>query len=323
MKPITILLLILCSLSSVHSQDLVKEIQTLTLANDSLQKQIILPLQDSLSRLNTFHSAELSLLQSQIKALENDKTDLNKKINNLEKSNADLNKNKIKIERDDFQKQVTQLTAKLTELNLTIQEKDRQIVEEKRIGDQKANKKKENGKNEAMADIINSYKSKTFNELIEISTIQTVRRDRLLIGNDDEVKQIFDDLEKYFNAEELIAKKIDVELIKNAKIQLNEIVQQSVLLDNLKKNIEYYKDFSDELKKTIEVLIDLDRRKVADNDPEIQKLKFNELVSELANYLYNYYDYGNYPYLSDIILEIIKRKKLNADADILDLLSKI
>ena len=131
------------------------------------------------------------------------------------------------------------------------------------------------------------------------------------------------DLLIYFNAEELLNKKFDAIQIKNAQVLLSQIKRESKLLDALKENVTYYQDFNTAFKETIGKLINLDKRKSADGDSEIQKLKFNEIVTELTDYMYNYYDYAKYPYLSDIMLEIIKRKRQKADMNILDLLSKL
>jgi hypothetical protein len=259
---------------------------------------------------------------------------LNKKIKDFEKEIAALNKNKVKIERDTLQEQIKRLTAQIDILNQKVSEKDRQILSEKQKGEEKLREEKqkyeqrlieekEKGKNEVLASLLNIYKNKKFDDLIKTSTKLSVLRDMQLVGDNAEMKSILPDLERYFNAEELLGKRFDAVQIKNAMIQLNQIKQQSTLLDKLKENIEYYKDFNDELKKTIERLVDLDKRKVADGDKEIQEMKFQEILSELSNYMYNYYEYGNYPYLSDIVLEIIKRKKPNADADITDLLRKL
>ena len=88
---------------------------------------------------------------------------------------------------------------------------------------------------------------------------------------------ILNDLSVYFNAEELLAKKINISAINNVKTQLNQIKQKSALLDKLKDNIEYYQDFNNALKGTIDKLVNLDIRKEAGGDAEIQKLKLNFL----------------------------------------------
>ena len=180
---------------------------------------------------------------------------------------------------------------------------------------------------EMLSIIANNYKIHTFDELIKSSTKQSVQRDKQLIGNNEEVSSVLYDLEIYFDAEEMIAKKFDVAKINHAKMQLNQIKQKSDKLDQLKDKMEYYQVFHEELKRIIEKLIILDGDgqdgRKARGDALIQKLKFQDIMSELSNYMYNYYDYANYPYLSNIVMEIIKRKYPDADADITDLLRKL
>ena len=323
MKRLIVLLLILFCFRSVYSQDLIKEIQKLTLANDSLQKQVIRPLKDSILRSTITNASAMSKLQKQINTLEKDKSELNKKIKDLDKVNTELNKIPIKIERDSLLKRVDHLIANVAELNQKNQDQVRLLAEEKLICEQKTKAEKEKGKSEILASLVNAYINKKFDDLIKASTILSVQRDMQIVGSNPEVKPILSELEKYFNVEKLLSEKYDAAQIRNALIQMNQINQKSIFLDKLKDNINNYKIFNDELIKTIEILIDLDKRKVADSDEKIQKMKLNEILTGLTNYMYNYYDHGNYPYLSDIILEIIKRKQPNADEDITDLLRKL
>jgi hypothetical protein len=51
MKKIIVVILIMFGVSNAYTQDLIKEIQKLTLANDSLQKQVIKPLNDSIVKV--------------------------------------------------------------------------------------------------------------------------------------------------------------------------------------------------------------------------------------------------------------------------------
>ena len=225
---------------------------------------------------------------------------------------------------ESLEKEIIQLHGllKVTENNKA-DLKPNTVIIEKEEYEQILRTEKEKGKNEALANFFDIYQNNKFDDLIKASTKLSVQRDMQLVGDDAEMQLVLSDLEKYFNTEELLVQKFDATQIKNAQTQLNQINRQSELLDKLKENIEYYKDFNDELKRTIERLVKLDEQKVADGDTEIQKLKFNEILSELSNYMYNYYDYGNYPYLSNIVLEIIKRKHPNADAEIRDLLGKL
>jgi hypothetical protein len=215
------------------------------------------------------------------------------------------------------------MSETVVSLKNQIAEKNQKISAERLACEQKSLAEKEKGKNEALAEVINSYKNNKFDDLILSSTKLSVQRDMQIVDNNAEVKPILSDLEKYFLAKELLSQKIVASQINDAQTKLAQIQIQSPMRDKLLENIKLYKDFNDELKKTLEKLVDLDKRKVAAGEPEIQTLKFNEIISELADYMYNYYDFGNYPYLSNIILEIIKRKKPNADEDITDLLRQL
>jgi DNA repair exonuclease SbcCD ATPase subunit len=306
MRKTIVLLLILCGFHSAHSQDCLDKLTKQAVEIDSLQKLVNTEKASSQQSILDYQRISKNLSDT-IKALTSD-------LSKLEKFKAD---------KKVIDTQLEQKNDSIVLLKDQIAETSRQISGEKQAHEQKLLEEKEKGKNEALADVVNSYKNKTIDDLIKSSTKLSVRRDRQFVSDNAEVKAVLSDLETYFNAEELLAKKMDAGQLNDIRVQLNEIKQQSALLDQLRENLEYYKNFNDELKKTIEKLVDLDKRKVADSDTEIQKLKFNEIVSELADYMYNYYDYGNYPYLSDIVLEIIKRKRPNADADITDLLKKL
>ena len=61
-----------------------------------------------------------------------------------------------------------------------------------------------------------------------------------------------------------------------------------------------------------------------DRFEKIVKSKLNKIISELSNFIFVYnFNFIDYPHLSEIVLEIIKRKQPNPDADISDLLKKI
>jgi predicted transcriptional regulator len=139
------------------------------------------------------------------------------------------------------------------------------------------------------------------------------------------VKTVLSDLVKYFNAKELLEQKFDAVKIKDAQAKLSQIQQQSELLDKRKEYMENYQTFNDGLKESIEKIIKLDKSEsVLGMDEEIQKQKFNKILAEISSYIFNYdFNFMDYPYLSDIVLEIIKRKQPNADADITNILKKL
>ena len=307
MRKIIVIPLLLCCFCAVYSQDCFDKLAKQAVVIDSLQK-VIKAERESVGNQSVVYQNTLKSQRDTIKSL---KSDLSK----LEKFKADK-----KI----IDAQLKQKNDSIVLLKNHISGKEQQITAEKQKCEQKLHEEKEKGKNEVLANIVNSYKNNKFDDLIKSSTKPAVRRDMQLVGNnmEMEVKQILSDLEKYFDAEELLAKKFDAAQIGKAQLQLNQIKQPSKLLDKLKENIEYYKDFSDKLKERVENLVELDKQKVA-VDSETRKMKFQLIVTELSNYMYDYDEYGNYPYLSDIVLEIIKRKKSNADADIRDLLIRL
>lgn len=268
------------------------------------------------SDLSDAYKKDTLALQKQIKDLLNELSSEKQKV-------SDLNKNKIKVERDNLQTQIDSLNSVISKQNQTIIELDNQITYEKKNTKTTYDKAKSEGKAEAFGNIVDFYKNNSFDELIKSSSQESIARDIKLVGDNTEVKMVLNDLQIYFNALKLLSEKIDAVKIKSTQTQLSQIKQKSKLLDDLKVNFEYYEDFNIELKKTIEKLVELDKSKSAAGSPEIQKLKFNEIITILTDYMYNYYDYTNYPYLTDIILEIIKRKQPNADSPVVDLYIKL
>jgi hypothetical protein len=208
---------------------------------------------------------------------------------------------------------------------VTILEKDKQIAIEKQTGEQKAIEQNEKGKNEILATLINGYKNKTFDELLKSSSKQTVQRDLLLIQNPAEVKQLLNDIDTYFDAKESLSTKLDVVQIKSVLSQLQQIKQHSVSISKLKEVIENYPTYNDGLKETFGKLVALDQSKaVSGMSKEVQKKKLDVIFSELSLFIFNYdFNFSDYPYLSNIFVELVNRKVSNADADISDLSNKL
>jgi light-regulated signal transduction histidine kinase (bacteriophytochrome) len=177
---------------------------------------------------------------------------------------------------------------------------------------------------QALDNIVNSYKNKQFDDLITASTKESVRRDIQLVSDNPDVRQILDDLDMYLKIKELLSHKYNDERIKEAQTRLKTVNRESTLLDKLIENIDNYSNFNQGLKETIEKINNLDMQEsVAEMSDDIQKQKFNKILSNISSYVFNYdFNITDYPYLSDILLEIFKRKQPDVDADISDLLDK-
>jgi len=209
-------------------------------------------------------------------------------------------------------------------LKIAISEKDKQLTAEKQKGEQKEREKYDAGKNEILVTITNSYKSKSFDELLKSSTKESAQRDLQLFQNQTEIKQILSDIEKFFLSKQLLDTRLDIVQTKNVQNQLAQIRKESVLFSKLKEIIGNYQTFNDGLNETIRKIISLDSTESAGKIKQNQKMKFDKILAEVSSYIFNYdFNFSDYPYLSDVLLEIIKRKQPNPDADISDLLKKL
>lgn len=286
------------------------------------QKELIDRLEKQAVEIDSLKKAVKTEIDSRQKfAMENSKL-----IDTLKMLKSDLSKlEEFRLGKKKIDTLLGQKSDSIVLLKVTIAEKDNQITAEKQKGEQKEQEKYDAGKNEILAMIANSYKSKSFDELLKSSTKESAQRDLLLFQNQAEIKQILSDIENYFNAKELLDAKLDIVQIKNVQNQLGQIKQKSTVLANLKEIIGNYQTFNDGLKETIGKIKTLDNaEEVSKLSKEVQKKKFDKILAELSSYIFNYdFNFSDYPYLSDIFLEIIKRKQPNPDADILDLLNKL
>lgn len=263
--------------------------------------------QDLIDKI-TKQAVEIDSLKRVVKVEKNNNQILQ---DSLQKLNGVLTKlNKIESEKAKVDKLLLQKNDSIALLSKTIFEKEKQIIEAKEIG-----------RSKVLKSIYDYYKSKSFDDLILLSTAQSTQNDLQLLDNSD-LKSLLIDLDKYHKAKKVLENKFEITEIKNAQNLLNQIKQQSIQLDNLKEQVDNYQIFNEGLKEMINKIITLDNKEaVAGLSDEVQKLKFNKILSEISLYIFNYdFNFLDYPYLSRIIAEIMKRKQPNPDADISDLL---
>jgi hypothetical protein len=184
MKYVITIIVTLCSLSPVFSQnDLIDRLTKQAVEIDSLKKVVKaeMDIKQQLSKDNYSLLDTLTQLKSELAILEEFRTE-KKKYDTLLRKKADS----------------------IVLLKADISEKDKQIITERQKSEQKAREEYENGKNEILTTIINSYKNKSFDDLLKSATKESVQRDFQLLQNQTEVKQTLYDLEKYFSAKELL-----------------------------------------------------------------------------------------------------------------------
>ncbi len=317
MNRIIVLIMFVCSFSAIYSQEIrleKKDYDKMVFDNNKLQAEGD-NLRDSMAKIVKNHDKECSDLNNRISRLDKEKAHANEEI-------ALLNKKLDKSNLKNLEQQVNALQGDTASLKRQLVEKEKQIVSLKRMYEQKVKDAKEKGRKDALAIIVNSYKNKKFDDLVRSLNKQAVMRDRQLVGNDAEIKPILDDLSVYFDAVEVLSKKFDASVVKNMQTQLARVGQKIALFNKQKEYIEDYQMYNDALKETLGELLKKDKTTRA-SDSKTQEMKFQKIVAELADYIYNYSNYSNYPYLSDVVFEVIQRKGANADADISDLLKKL
>jgi hypothetical protein len=223
-----------------------------------------------------------------------------------------------KSKKKEFDKQ---LQTKSDSINLL----KTQLSDEKQKGRRSANEERERGKSEALSSVVSTYKNSRFDNLIRSSSKESVQRDKQLVGDNPEIKTTLDDLYKYFNAKELLSKKYDESRVRDAQKQLEQVKQKSENIDKLKETLGNFQTFNEGMKETVKKIVDLDNRETVEGmSDEIRQKKFNKILAEISAYIFNYdFNFSDYPYLSDILLEIFKRKQPDADANISDLLQKL
>jgi len=125
-------------------------------------------------------------------------------------------------------------------------------------------------------------------------------------------------------AQQLLTQKFDAEKTRNAINELSEIGQQSQYLEKLRKNLENYGLFNDGLKKVIEEIVKIDENRIAGGIPSITAQKRSEILTVISKFMFDYdFRFSDYPYLSEVINEIMIRKYGNVDENISDLLNRL
>jgi hypothetical protein len=137
------------------------------------------------------------------------------------------------------------------------------------------------------------------------------------------MNQTFIDLIKYFEAKSLFDTHFDTEKTKKVQTELNTIKQPSALLDKLKTQIENYQLIDKGFRDCLIKINTIDKKETAGNDEFIKKQKLSKILTEVSDYIFNYdFNFPDYPYLSNILSQVINIKFPNPDQDISKLINK-
>lgn len=251
-------------------------------------------------------------------------------INEIKKQDREIESQKIKIselendieitkqEHDSIIKiQKTQIKNLGLDLQKTIRRNSGKVQEaERRVKDQ------------FLDNISQTYLSNNnFDDLINSSNIQSLQRDRYLLGNklstNKRLKQIFDDLKVYYTSIALLDQPFNETGVKTARQKLSAIKTKSKLIPELNENLEYYQDTYQGFTDCIDAIKSIDLKGMVNGKGRpIEMIKYNNIVSEISNYIKSYgLTYSNFPYISEILFKIIDKKYRNVDANIQTLLN--
>lgn len=233
--------------------------------------------------------------------------------------------------------EIVQLKDSLQNLENHLSQLEEQLLKKESISDslrllkeeyyqvrQRNKQEYENGKQFILNKLILMYE-KPFDALINTSLLSFMQRDIHLIGKNEKFELVLEDLDNYFRAKTLLSQKYESSHVDNAIQQLKQIEQQSEQLTILKEQLDNYQIYNDGLKELIAKINDIDSQETVEGlSDTIQKTKQNKILSEVSDYLFGYdFNPAEYPYLSDILFEILKRKQPNPDANISDLLNQL
>lgn len=218
-------------------------------------------------------------------------------------------------ENDNWKDTVSARDRKISDLNLKIYNLNLRV---KQIIDSFPTEYKR-GQKYSYQIIAESYKSKSFDELIATSSLETVHRDIDMVGNDNEAKAILSDLGKYYESENVISKKYSKFDVDNALKKLNSITRDSKKIPDIKDLLQNYEMRYEGLGILLGELIDIDANEIANNVSTDNK-KRGKINDKIMRYMYDYeFTLTDYPYISKIILEIINRKQADSNASLEDL----
>lgn len=335
-----VLLLWILGITNAFSQEstMFIELKSSILKNDSLQKQVsklnldinkLISARDSISI--KFHERTTSL-EKEIAFQKKINEDLSSQINKQEIQIADLKKEKLRIERDKIKAKNDSLLIEIIKFRNIIDSTQKLVLKEKELGfkqitelkDSNAKlliQEKEKKKEEVLGSIIKSYQ-KPFAELLKIHSKASINRDLEILGDKTEVQPKIEQLQVYFDAEELLRVKLNLDNINAAKNKLSKLEQAEQVI-GLAKRLEYYSLKNEGLQNVIDKIILNDKKFNA-----IEKGEHNDKLKDIALFLmqfYSYYEFNisEYPYLAEIIIEINNLKQKDSNTDIKALKDKL
>lgn len=245
------------------------------------------------------------------------------------KSEYDIVLEKLqKFERKNIaqiEKNLQEKTDSISEFIKTLNHKKNQIDSIQKEMIKQVNQANENGQQQVFKNFQLDYSNSNFDDLITSSTERTVTRDLPYgKGNGGDTYKVLQELSWYFSAKKVTEQPYNEKRVQEAQAQLNQITVTSSEVEKLKEIFSNYEICTEALGDTIKNIIDFDNKFKVPDDDESQSDKLKDILAELSKYFRNYrFDFKQYPYLSNIVLELMNSKQRNANTDISHLLDKL
>ena len=295
-----------CALS--QEKQTLDEIKRQAIEIDSLKK-VIKEQNQTFNNYKSISSTNIRMLSDSVKLL-------NTKLTYYQK---------FKAERKEYEKRIQSFEAMLVSLNQQLSaQKDtnkaildrmsHRVINERRIG-----------KEEALTSIINTYLSKSFDEILKEKTLASVVQDSEILGTNSSVSKVVTFVRFYFEAQSCLRAPYSEGSVTKALNKLHSISVDSEYVSNLKNLLENYHYYYEDFKKTIDNLVKIDKAEIVDGMPEeIVEKKSYKVLSIISNYIFSYdFNLNDYPYITEQLLEVLKIKIKNPDASLQAITEKL
>jgi hypothetical protein len=177
--------------------------------------------------------------------------------------------------------------------------------------------------NKGKKDVLNQLEKKYSRPLVDLikdGLYLSYQSDRQLFIQNQISNTKLDDLEKYAKAVKLLHEPYRESPLTTVLQELNSISGVPAV-DSLKQSLSKYNEATEALRRMLNKVITETANFTADDDYAKSQLRA-KCVTALQLFYFRNYDIS-YPYLNNIVSEVLKRKMKDANADIKDLLTRL
>jgi DNA repair exonuclease SbcCD ATPase subunit len=238
---------------------------------------------------------------------------LEKKIDELEKSPLKTENSKLKVEISNLENASLKKDSTYSKEKLTYENSINVLSEELKTQKQGM---------QIIRNQLMDFYNKPFEELVGITSLNTIQRDLKILENEPIQKKL-KSIQIYHESKLALSEKYNEIRVKEILDQLNSL-EKNEANKKLIEHLVSYKYRNQFLQEALAEIIKVDLEEgERENNKLIRPIKFEKVISPLTAYFDAYKtNFFEYPYLNDIIVEIIQKKENNVDADLNYLLQR-